>query len=105
MTSNGTSDETPGAAPDSAAQEAPAPGRPVVLEATPPGLWQTLIGAMIAALAPMFGFLIGSSMGLGDGDGLSPLHLGLFGGVVIGGCGALLALLGGRRLYLGYQSE
>lgn len=84
---------------------APRPGRPVVLEATAPGLWQTLIGAMIAALAPMFGFLIGSSMGLGDGDGLSPLHLGLFLGVIVGGCGAVLALLGVRRLYLSHRAN
>lgn len=83
----------------------PAPGRPVVLEPTAPGLWLTVVGGVVALLAPLFGFLIGSAMGAGDGSTVSPVYLGLFGGVVIGGCGVLVALLGARRLYLTWKAE
>ena len=78
----------------------PPPGRPVVLEAAPSGLWMTVTGAAIALLAPLFGFLIGTAIGRdGGGVGLSALYLGLFLGVIIGGCGVLAAVAGGRRLY------
>ena len=78
----------------------PAPGRRVVLEPTPPGLWTLILGFSIAVLAPWFGFLVGSAMGAGDADAnFSPLYLALFIGVVIGGIGVVIALLGGRRIY------
>ena len=81
--------------------DAPTPGRPVRLVPTPPGLWAILLGVAVAALAPLFGFLIGSGMGSTDGDAtLSPLYWGLFAGVVIGALGVLAALVGGRRLWL-----
>lgn len=83
----------------------PAPGRPVVLEPTAPGLWLTVVGAVVALLAPLFGFLIGSAMGMGDASSLSPLYLGLFGGVVVGAGGVAAALIGGRRLYLTWKAE
>ena len=41
----------------------PGTGRPVVLEPTPPGLWGVLLGVGLAALAPLFGFLIGGVLG------------------------------------------
>lgn len=78
----------------------PAPGRRVVLEPTPPGLWTLILGFSIAVLAPLFGFLVGSSLGSGDGDAdIDPIYLALFVGVLIGGVGVLIALVGGRRLY------
>ena len=40
--------------------QAPGPGRPVVLIPAPPGLWWVLLGALVAVLAPLFGFLIGT---------------------------------------------
>ncbi len=84
----------------------PPPGRPVVLEAAPRGLWPTLIGAVLALLAPMFGFLVGTSLGPGSGGtAISPIHLGLFLGVVLGGCGVLLAAVGGRRLYRTHREQ
>lgn len=78
----------------------PPPGRRVVLEPTPPGLWTLILGFSLAVLAPLFGFLVGSAIGTGDGGGdLSPIYLALFVGVVLGGVGVLIALLGGRRMY------
>ena len=78
-----------------------APGRPVRLVPTPPGFWMTLLGAGTAAMAPLFGFLIGSVMGRPAGEALlSPMYWGLFIGVVIGAFGVLVAVLGGRRLWL-----
>lgn len=72
----------------------------MVLTDTRPGLWSTLIGVVVLVLAPMFGFLVGSSIGPGEpGDGLGPLYWGLFVGVLIGGCGGLLALAGGWRMW------
>ena len=50
------------------------PGRPVRLVPTPRGFWMTLLGVVVAILAPLFGFLIGSASGMPDGDPLlSPL--------------------------------
>lgn len=78
----------------------PPPGRRVVLEPTPPGLWTLILGFSMAVLAPLFGFLVGSAIGTGnDGDNLNPIYLALFVGVVLGGIGVLIALLGGRRMY------
>src|SRR5690606_3102097 len=82
------------------------PGRPIRLEPTPPGFRMTLLGAFPAVLGPFFGFLVGSSMGRGDGDPLlSPLYWGLFVGVVVGGLGVIAAVIGGRRLWLHYHRE
>lgn len=76
------------------------PGRPVVLVPTPPGLWRLLLGIAVAALAPLLGFLWGGTFGPGDGDdAFSPIYLGLFLGVLVGGLGVVVALWGGVRLY------
>ena len=84
----------------------PPPGRPVVLESAPRGLWPTLIGAVMALLAPLFGFLIGTSFGPGNGGtAISPIQLGLFLGVVLGGCGVLIAGFGGLRLYRNHREQ
>lgn len=88
------------ASPDTASPDVPPPGRPVLLEATPPGFWALILGGSIMVLAPLFGFLIGTAKGPGDGNTvLSPIYLALFIGVIVGGCGGLVALLGGARLY------
>lgn len=82
------------------------PGRPIRLEPTPPGFWMTLLGVFAAVLAPLFGFLVGSTMGRPEGDPfLSPLYWGLFIGVVIGGLGVVAAVIGGRRLWLNVHRE
>jgi len=79
----------------------PQPGRPIELVPTPRGTWLLLLGGGLALLGPLFGFLIGSAMGAGEGGSdLSPIQLSLFLGVIAGGLGILMAMLGGRRLYL-----
>ena len=50
------------------------PGRPIRLEPTAPGFWMTILGVAIAALAPLLGFLTGSSFGRPDGDVAVRLH-------------------------------
>jgi hypothetical protein len=76
------------------------PGRPIRLVPTPPGFWPLLLGVCAAALAPLFGFLIGSGTGSTDPDALMhPLYWGLLMGILLGGVGVLVALLGGRRLW------
>jgi hypothetical protein len=78
----------------------PEPGRPVVLEATPPGLWRTLLGVAVAVLAPLFGFLIGGAFGAGTiGTSIDPMFLSLFTGIFIGGIGVLVAISGGARIW------
>lgn len=90
-------------APDPATADAtdpPQPGRPVVLQPNPPGLWRTLLGSAVAALAPLFGFLVGGAFGAGTtGDSIDPMFLSLFVGIVVGGVGLLVALSGGTRLW------
>lgn len=76
-----------------------APGRQIVLTPTPPGLWLIIGGGVIAALGPLFGFLIGTMIGsTTDSDDLDPIYLSLFGGLVVGGVGVALLLLGVRRV-------
>lgn len=69
-------------------------GRPVVLEPMPSGWWLVIGGTVLAALAPLFGFLIGSMIGEGDGDGMDPIQLWLLLGFLLGGVGVAMALMG-----------
>lgn len=78
-------------------------GRPVRLEPTPPGFWMTVLGVVAAGLAPLFGFLIGTTMGPTADAFLQPLYWGLFLGVVVGGAGVLVAAFGARRWWLHAQ--
>ncbi|MBI2244073.1 MAG: hypothetical protein HYU55_09070 [Nocardioides sp.] len=75
-----------------------APGRQIRLEPVRPGVWLIILGAVIAALGPLFGFLLGSLIGIDEGDDLDAIYLYLFAGIVIGGIGVGLALLGTRRV-------
>jgi hypothetical protein len=101
-------------APDPAAVDAvgtelvdPAePGRPVILEPTPPGMWRALLGTAVAVLAPLLGFLVGGIFGAGRvGDSIDPMFLSLFIGIIIGGIGVLVALSGGARLWTHFHRE
>ena len=86
--------------------DAPEPGRPVVLEPSPPGSWRTLVGLAVAVLAPLFGFLVGGTFGAGTtGESIDPMFLSLFIGIVIGGIGVLVALSGGARLWRYFHEE
>lgn len=76
----------------------PPAGRPVTLTPMPPGLWMILLGVVLAALGPLFGFLIGSMLGPTTTTGnLDMIALSLLLGIVVGGLGVLVALLGARR--------
>ena len=77
----------------------PSAGRPVTLTPVPPGVWLIIGGSVVAALGPLFGFLIGSMLGstIDKGD-LSPIYLFLFGGLAVGGLGVGAILLGARRV-------
>lgn len=84
----------------------PQPGRPIELVPMPRGMWSLLLGAGLALLGPLFGFLAGSMQGVGDStDGLSPLQMSLFTGFGVGALGVLIALLGVRRLYVDHQAK
>lgn len=86
--------------------DTPAPGRPIRLVPVPPGFWPATLGVCVAALAPLFGFLVGVMSPAPEGDqAFSPLYVGLFSGVVLGGLGVVAAVLGGRRLWRHYRSR
>jgi len=74
-------------------------GRQITLTPVPPGVWLIIGGGVTAALGPLFGFLTGSMLGSTTGSGdLSPIYLGLFAGIALGGLGVAAVLLGARRL-------
>ncbi len=54
-----------------------------------------VVGAIIAILAPLLGFLGGSMIGSTDDPGdIDPMIVWLFAGLVVGGVGALIGFLG-----------
>ena len=74
-------------------------GRQITLTPVPPGVWLIIGGGVVAALGPLFGFLIGSMLGsTTDTDDMSPIYLCLFAGIALGALGVVAALLGARRL-------
>jgi asparagine N-glycosylation enzyme membrane subunit Stt3 len=74
-------------------------GRQVTLTPVPPGTWLIIGGGVVAALGPLFGFLIGSMLGSTTDTGdLGPIYLFLFAGIVLGGLGVVAVLLGVRRV-------
>lgn len=79
----------------------PAEGRRVRLAPTPPGLWRLILGVALAALAPLVGFLVGSIIGVADDveSEIDPMYLSLFGGILVGAVGVLIAVYGGVRLW------
>lgn len=80
--------------------DAPMTGRPVRLVPTPPGFWMTILGTCLAAISPLFGFLIGTMMAQPEQKNVqTPIFIGLFIGVVIGAIGVLFAIIGGMRLW------
>ncbi|MDI6912075.1 hypothetical protein [Nocardioides sp.] len=75
-----------------------ASGRQIRLEPVRPGVWLIILGVVLAALGPLFGFLLGSMIGIDEGDDIDAIYLYLFAGIVIGGIGVGVALLGARRV-------
>ena len=61
-------------------------------------LWQVALGAILAVLAPLAGFLGGSMQGPSDtAVDVDPLLAWLIGGLAVGGLGVVIAVLGGLR--------
>ncbi|HQR80034.1 MAG TPA: hypothetical protein PLT68_07435 [Actinomycetota bacterium] len=84
------------------------PGRPIVLTPVPQGLWLVISGAVIAILAPLFGFLIGTMMGdrpLATFPDTSPIYVFLVLGILVGGVGMVILLLGVARLWKNRSKE
>lgn len=76
-----------------------APGRPVRLEPTPPGFWRVMLGAVVAVLSPLFGILVGTSVGdPGGGGAMDPLYWGFFLGGLLGLFGLVAAVFGAASL-------
>lgn len=81
-------------------------GRQIRLEPLAPGLWGVILGVVLAVLAPLGGFLVGSILGPGaPGAQVNPMFLALFIGIVVGGVGLATAAVNGYRLirHLGAQ--
>lgn len=75
------------------------PGRPVRLVPTPTGFWRVTGGIVVAMLAPLFGILIGSTMGGEDPtQRMEPLFWGFFIGGGVGALGLVAAGFGVREL-------
>lgn len=71
------------------------PGEPLRAD----GLRMLVLGGLLAVLAPLAGFLGGSiATGAGSAE-IDPLAVWLFGGLVIGGLGAVVAIVGGLRWF------
>ncbi len=82
------------------------PGRPILLTPVPPGVWLVIGGAVVAALGPLFGFLIGTMIGSNtDDNDLDPIYLFLFLGIAVGGVGVGAVLMGVRRLLQNHRAS
>jgi hypothetical protein len=74
-------------------------GRVVRLTPVPRGFWLVLLGGAVAVLAPLFGFLVGTELGVDDEIiGTSPMFLFLFLGFLLAGAGLAAAAFGVRRI-------
>jgi hypothetical protein len=69
-------------------------------EPNPRGLWQVGLGAVLAVLAPLAGFLGGTMAAPGDEIfDVEALLAWLIAGLLVGGIGVLVAILGGLRWF------
>lgn len=69
-----------------------------------PGFWMTVLGSVLAVLAPLAGFLGGSMTGAATAERSATLGVWLTVGLVVGGLGVLMAFLGGMRWWRAAQS-
>ncbi len=63
----------------------------------PRGLRLFIMGAIVAVLAPLAGFLGGSVVGRSEAARFDPMFVWLFAGLAVGAAGAFLAFIGGLR--------
>ena len=63
----------------------------------PRGMWQVILGAAVAVLAPLAGFLGGTIAGPTGSGQIDTVLAWLISGIFVGGGGALVALIGGLR--------
>lgn len=87
-------DPAPAADQDVGGPVEPAPTAPVL---DPVGIRPLILGAVVAVLGPLAGFLGGSMNGSSLTDQPDPLFVWLFSGLVVGGIGAVVAFVGGLR--------
>ncbi len=74
-------------------------GRQIRLVPTAPGVWWVLLGAGAMTLGPLFGFLVGTVVGVDQKTlGMAPIFFFLFLGFMVAGLGLGAVLLGVRRL-------
>ncbi|GHG52100.1 hypothetical protein GCM10012320_22090 [Sinomonas cellulolyticus] len=65
-----------------------------------PGFKRMIGGAVVMLLAPLFGFLGGTMAGYGAAvSGYQPMYLWLFGGMLVGCAGALVAMTGALAFF------
>lgn len=74
-------------------------GRQIRLVPLAPGIWTVLLGAGAMVLGPLFGFLVGTMLGVNRTTwGMSPIFFFLFLGFMVAGLGLGVVLLGIRRI-------
>jgi hypothetical protein len=69
-----------------------------------PGFWMTVLGGILAVLAPLAGFLGGSTTGAATAERSATLGVWLSVGLVVGGLGVLVAFVGGTRWWRAAQA-
>lgn len=69
-----------------------------------PGFWMMVLGSVVAVLAPLAGFLGGSTTGAATAERSATLGLWLAVGLIVGGLGVLLAFVGGTRWWRAAQT-
>lgn len=69
-----------------------------------PGFWMAVLGSVVAVLAPLAGFLGGSTIGAATAERSATLGVWLSVGLIVGGLGVLLAFVGGTRWWRAAQA-
>lgn len=69
-----------------------------------PGFWMTVLGSILAVLAPLAGFLGGSTTGAATAERSATLGVWLSVGLIVGGLGVLIAFVGGTRWWRAAQA-
>ena len=75
-------------------------GSPIRLVPLAPGSWTVMLGAGAMVLGPLFGFLVGTMVGVDRKTlGMSPIFFFLLVGFLVAGLGLGLVLLGATRIF------